>query len=190
MVDKIHTVVSEDFPSVAPPSVGAHYVTPRSLYLAIGAANPEDWVLIWGEPENVGVSAGDPVEPTRTARAISISAFGQAGPTAPLTIVTMPDWAGLPHGLEIQVPGVGAGVTVPIDVDFTAIGPNCSFDFQGDADGVTAVQEGSVLKLQVTASVTISFAYMEFSVDGSTIDGIYGSMKVLPLGSYTPVASS
>ena len=190
MVDKVHTVVSESFPSAAPPSVGAHYVMPRSLYQAIGAANPEDWVLIWGEPENVGFAAGNEISPPRTARVISVSAFDEAGPAAPLTTVTMPDWAGLPHGLAIQVPGVGAGVTVPIDLDFSAIGPNCSFDFQGDFDGVTALQEGSVLKIQVTASVTISFAYMEFSIDGSTIDGIYGSMKVSPLGAYAPVESA
>lgn len=189
MVDKVHTVASEDFPSAAPPSVGAHYVMPNSLFMSIGATTPEDWVLIWGDPQNVGFNAGSEITPARTARLISIAAFDEAGPTAPLTVVTMPQWEGIPYGLEVQVPGVGAGVTVPIDLDFSAIGANCSFDFQGDFAGVTALQDGPVLKLQVTAQVSISFAYMEFSRDGSTIDGIYCSMKVSPLGSYTPVES-
>ena len=191
MVDKTHTVVSESFPSAAPPSAGAHYLMPRSLYLSIGAANPEDWVLIWGDPDNVGISAGGGVAPSRMARAINISGFGVTGPTAPLTTVTMPEWAGIPYGLELQVPGVSAGVTLPIDLDFSAIGSNCIFDFQGDFEGVTAVQDGAVLKLQVTESVYIKFSYLEWNYDGDgvTVNGIYGSMTVTPLPAYTQVES-
>jgi hypothetical protein len=181
MVDKIHTIVATEWPSEAPPSIGCHYMYSDAIFFGTGTTNPEDWVQIRGAQEGVGFNAGATFSPTRMQRLIAIDATGEAGPTAPVTTLEMPAWGGLPHGFAIDVTSVAAGVTVPIDLDFSALGNTNAFGFQGDVAGVTATQDGNVLKLLVTDVVRISFDYLEWQMnESSAIVGIYLTLRVTP----------
>ena len=140
-----HVVTGATWPSTAPPSVGAHYIMvdadenpTGSLWFAVAAEHPEDWVLVKGNAKGLyadinHVSATQAVD--RMTRLVSLSVGF--------------DLEGAQALVDVKFPFPMGGITMP----------------EG-AEGVTAAVGEDVLRLTITQDIRLTFKGIEYAAEG------------------------
>lgn len=170
-----HVVTGATWPSTAPPSVGAHYIMvdadenpTGSLWFAVAAEQPEDWVLVKGNAKGLyadinHVSATQAVD--RMTRLVSLSVGFDLEGTQALAVVELPDSPVIREDLVLEVLAInGRSVTARVDVKFPY--PIGGITMPDGAEGVTAAVGEDFLRLTVTQDIRLTFKGIEYVAEG------------------------
>lgn len=174
MPNVTHVVTSNEWPSAAPPSVGAHYIMvdeeqnpSGSLWQALGTAQPEDWVQLKGQANGFYADVNATTETHnigRMIRLVGLSVSYDLPDSQAAIEIVLPEWPVWREDLIIDVTGFD-GRSVSAQVDFRFPHPVGGVTMPTGMDGVTAATGADFLRLTITKDVRLTFKNVEYASD-------------------------
>jgi hypothetical protein len=167
-------VTSNEWPSAAPPSAGAHYIMvdeeqnpSGSLWQSVGTAHPEDWIQLKGQANGYYADVNATSETHTIGRKIRLVALSVSYdlPDSQAAIeIVLPEWPVWREDLIINVIGFdGRSVSVQVDVRFPH--PVGGVTIATGVDGVTAATGADFLRFTVTQDMRLTFINVEYASD-------------------------
>jgi hypothetical protein len=167
-------VTSNEWPSAAPPSAGAHYIMvdeeqnpSGSLWQAVGTAHPEDWVQLKGQANAYYADVNATSETHtigRMVRLVALSVSYDLPDNQAAIEIVLPEWPVWREEMNIDVTAFnGRNVSAQVDIRFPH--PIGGVTMPTVMDGVTAATGADFLRLTITKDLRLSFTVVEYASD-------------------------